>query len=448
MAHQNLQSDLNMELARLNQQEKSTAGNLEKKKVRIQELEKVNREQLSQIDELMTTVDGYQTKIMSLELNLSKIKMQKDILQTERKTEDAEIEVLSRGYQSEVEKLSSKILQLKQDKKLLKQQILDLKLELAQKENFALRFQSPISNHPKKSPRGHEDLLNRTFDDVIFSGMNRSHHHLQIARERSSEKGISKTETNESPSQLKHDMQNTINQLTVQLQQLKKELKISAEKNADLVERIAKERQGKDDANRNGEILEEMHKDIKALAADNQRLNDTLIAKENEISFLISKNEKLELHLKTLEQIEVAFKEATSKLDSKTVELNSLKASLSNEKKKRSLDDDEKKKLDSLEQDFKKMRNKAEIAVKEAEQFKLQFNDAIRQCMLMQQDQALIIQDHQQLSMIKEELVLENERQAKTLTKLQMRLFLALTELDRMVEKVNHLEQNGDLRTR
>jgi small-conductance mechanosensitive channel len=114
-----------------------------------------------------------------------------------------------------------------------------------------------------------------------------------------------------------------------------------------------------------------MHKDIKALAADNQRLNDTLIAKENEISFLISKNEKLELHLKTLEQIEVAFKEATSKLDSKTVELNSLKASLSNEKKKRSLDDDEKKKLDSLEQDFKKMRNKAEIAVKEAEQFKL-----------------------------------------------------------------------------
>jgi len=48
-----------MELARLNQQEKSTAGNLEKKKVRIQELEKVNREQLSQIEDLMATVEGY-----------------------------------------------------------------------------------------------------------------------------------------------------------------------------------------------------------------------------------------------------------------------------------------------------------------------------------------------------------------------------------------------------
>lgn len=55
----------------------------------------------------------------------------------------------------------------------------------------------------------------------------------------------------------------------MQVQQLKKELRVANEKNADLVDRIAKERRSKDDASRNGEILEEMHKDIKSLAADN-----------------------------------------------------------------------------------------------------------------------------------------------------------------------------------
>lgn len=75
--------------------------------------------------------------------------------------------------------------------------------------------------------------------------------------------------------------------MTVQLQSIKKELKIVKEKNTGLTERIAKEREERENANRRGMILEEMHKDIKALAADNQRLNDVVMTKDKEISFLI-----------------------------------------------------------------------------------------------------------------------------------------------------------------
>ena len=140
----------------------------------------------------MGSVEACQSKLKSLELKTSKLKMERDILQSEQRAGGEEVEVISKGYQAEIERLSGRINQLKQEKSVLKQQVLDLKLEIVQKENLHLKFHSPISSHPRKD-NYQEDLLNRTLDDVLSPGVNRGYPHLQIAREHSSEKGVAST---------------------------------------------------------------------------------------------------------------------------------------------------------------------------------------------------------------------------------------------------------------
>lgn len=50
--------------------------------------------------------------------------------------------------------------------------------------------------------------------------------------------------------------------------------------------------------------------------------------------------------------------------------------------------------------------------------------------------------NNHKLSVINDDKMFESEKKTKMITKLQMRLFLALTELDRMVERVNFYEQS------
>lgn len=54
-------------------------------------------------------------------------------------------------------------------------------------------------------------------------------------------------------------------------------------------------------------------------------------------------------------------------LEQKTSETEDLARSLSGEKKRQLLSEGERRRLDTLEHDFSRMKNKADIAVKEAE---------------------------------------------------------------------------------
>lgn len=79
-----------------------------------------------------------------------------------------------------------------------------------------------------------------------------------------------------------------------------------------------------------------------------------------------------------LESLEVRFHEVATELEKKKIEVKEIKRNLSSQKRTHSISDIEKTRLMTLENDFKKMRNKAEIAVKEAEQFRLKYNDAMK----------------------------------------------------------------------
>lgn len=90
--------------------------------------------------------------------------------------------------------------------------------------------------------------------------------------------------------------------------------------------------------------------------------------------------------------------------------------------------------LRTSEDEVKRYQSKADEAQRELEECKKKNNESQKLLTRLYEERDKIIEDHQRLAMICEEKVNDSEKKGAIVGKLQMKLFMALAELDRVTK--------------
>lgn len=116
-----MMNEHNLEATRISHEEQTMVKALEKKSDQIQDLERLNLDYRAQIDGLVTKIEELQKDSRGLELQISKLRVERDILATEKKSNTEEVDIISSGYKLEMEKLLGKIKDLREENDKLRQ---------------------------------------------------------------------------------------------------------------------------------------------------------------------------------------------------------------------------------------------------------------------------------------------------------------------------------------